>query len=379
MGVCKVIEFVSAGDSHGEALLGILKDLPAGLRVNEEKVNEFLSLRQKGYGRGKRMLIERDKIHIVSGVWEGKTTGAPLGFVIENRDFKLNKTKREFTVPRPGHSDYGGSVKYAFENAALPSERTSARSTAAEVAAGALLLEYLKLFGVEIVFFVRRVGKFVCEIPEDKKNAFDAAMSNDLLAPSKECYEGFKAEVDGAIRRKDTIGGEGIVIVKNMPPGIGGYGSFEEKLDGIIAQFVMSVPSVKYVEIGNFDPTKYGSEFHDELFVEKGRIVRKTNSAGGIEGGVSNGEEIVVKFGFKPVPTVLRGMHSVDLADFSEKETVYVRSDTCVVPAGTVVAAMRISIALSKVLSDQFGGDTAEDAKENFEVWLSRRQRFWQR
>ncbi|MCD6427319.1 MAG: chorismate synthase [Caldisericaceae bacterium] len=374
-----MIKYVSAGDSHGEMLIGIMENLPAGLTVNEEEINFYLSLRQRGYGRGTRMRIENDKIHIVSGVSNGKTTGAPLGFLVKNRDFEINKTKREFTVPRPGHSDYAGSVKYAFENAAIPSERTSARITATDVAAGALLLEYLKLFGIKIFFFVKSVGKFsVRSFPFDKKT-FEYALSNDLLAPSEDAYSGFKREIDEAIKRRDSIGGEGIAVLKNVPPGIGGYGNFTDKLDGIIAQFVMSVPSVKYVEIGNFDSSKFGSEFHDEMFVKDGKIFRKTNNAGGIEGGLSNGEDIIVKFGFKPIPTVLRGVRSVDIKDFSSRKTVYVRSDTCVVPAGTVVSAMKISIALSQVLSEQFGGDTVSDVSDNFRRYLLRRKKFWQR
>ncbi len=374
-----MIKYVSAGDSHGEMLVGIVGNLPSNLTVNEEEINFYLGLRQRGYGRGARMKIEKDKIHIISGVFDGKTTGAPLGFLIKNRDFELNRTKREFAVPRPGHSDYAGSVKYIFENAAIPSERTSARVTATDVAAGALLLEYLKLFGIKVFFFAKSIGKFSAKkFPFDEKT-FEYALSNDLLAPDRDAYSGFKKEIDEAIRRKDSIGGEGIVILKNIPPGIGKYGSFAGKLDGIIAQFVMSVPSVKYVEIGNFDSSKFGSEFHDEMFVKNGKVFRKTNNVGGIEGGLSNGEDIVVKFGFKPIPTVLKGVNSVDLKDFSNKKTVYVRSDTCVVPAGTVVSAMRISIALSQALSGQFGGDTTADVTDNFGRWLSRRKKFWQR
>ncbi len=373
-----MIKYVSAGDSHGEMLVGILEGLPSGMQIDEDRINFYLSLRQKGYGRGRRMEIENDRVKIVSGLFDGKTTGAPLGIIIENRDFKLNKTRREFTVPRPGHSDYGGTVKYEFSNAAIPSERTSARSTAVDVAAGSLLLDYLKIFGVKIFFFVKSIGEVSKDINTIDEETFEKVISNDLFS-LPEMYEDFKSAVDRAIEKRDTVGGEGVVVVKNVPPGIGGYGNFSDKLDGIIAQFVMSVPSVKYVEIGNFKPGVYGTEFHDEIFSNGKRIFRKTNSAGGIEGGVSNGEEIVVKFGFKPIPTVLKGINSVDLTDLSNKKSVYVRSDTCVVPAGTLVSAMRISIALSTVFSSQFGGDTVSDVSKNFDFWLSRRKKFWQR
>lgn len=372
-----MIRYNSAGDSHGEALLGIIENLPSNLSIDEKEINFYLSLRQKGYGRGKRMQIEFDKIRILSGVYNGKTTGVPVGFLIENRDFKLNKTKRAFTIPRPGHSDYAGTVKYIFENAAIPSERTSARSTATDVAVGSLLLSYLKLFGIKILFFVTQIGNAKTEKFQFNENSFEKVLSNDLLAPSN--YNDMKREVDNAISSRDTVGGEGIVVIKNVPPGTGSYGNFSDKLDGIIAQYIMSIPSIKFVEIGNFNSNKKGSEFHDAMFVENGHLTRKTNNAGGIEGGLSNGEDIVVRFGFKPIPTVLKGVPSVDLSDFSQKNSVYVRSDICVVPAGTVVAAMRISLAMSVVLSNQFSGDTSLDVADNFSRWVSRRKKFWQR
>jgi len=374
----------------------------------------MLSLRQRGYGRGKRMQIEKDTVRIVSGVMEKRpaekqptkkrpaeklpaeengacleTTGAPIGMLIENRDYTLNKTKRFFTVPRPGHSDFAGSVKFMFENVAIPSERTSARTTAMDVAAGALLLSYLELFGIEVYFFTERIGKVRISNGLLKKGAFtkesfESVLKNDLLVPQGGDYAAMKEEIDRAIEQRDSIGGSGVVVVKNVPPGVGHYGNFLDKLDGIIAHFVMSVPSVKSVEVGTLSEmfergVFYGSAFHDGLFLENGKLTRRTNNAGGIEGGLSNGEDIVIRVGFKPIPTVLKGVQSVDLSDMSEKSSVYVRSDTCVVPAGTVVSAMRVSLALSTVLSGQFGGDSAEDVKANFDAWLSRRRKFWQR
>ena len=396
-----MIKYTSAGDSHGEALVGILENVPARIAIETEQINAMLALRQRGYGRGKRMQIEKDKVCIVSGVTEKlsagstgersahlETSGAPIGMLIENRDYTLNKTKRFFTVVRPGHSDFAGTVKFDFENAAIPSERTSARTTAMDVATGALLLSYLKLFGIEVYFFTERIGSARIEGILEKgvltKEAFDLALKNDLLVPPSGDYAAMKAEIDRAITQRDSIGGSGLIFVKNVPPGIGHYGNFLDKLDGIIAHFVMSVPSIKSVEVGTlsdaFARSDFtGSAFHDGLFVENGKLARKTNNAGGIEGGLSNGEDIVIRVGFKPIPTVLKGVPSVDLLDMSEQRSVYVRSDTCVVPAGTVVSAMRISIALSTVLSGQFGGDTAEDVKANFESWLSRRRKFWQR
>ncbi len=405
-----MIKYTSAGDSHGEALVGILENVPAHIAVDIKRINAMLSLRQRGYGRGKRMQIEKDKVRIISGVTEKfsdsgtgeslqpenlqpenlllETSGAPIGMLIENRDYTLNKTKRFFTVVRPGHSDFAGTVKFAFENAAIPSERTSARTTAMDVAAGALLLSYLELFGIEVYFFAERIGSVRAEGALEKgkltKEAFEYALKNDLLVPPSGDYAAMKAEVDRAISQRDSIGGSGVVVVKGVPPGVGHYGNFLDKLDGIIAHFVMSVPSVKSVEVGTLSDAFLqdgftGSAFHDALFIENGKLTRRTNNAGGIEGGLSNGEDIVIRVGFKPIPTVLKGVPSVDLSDFSEKRSVYVRSDTCVVPAGTVVSAMRVSLALSTVLSEQFGGDSAADVKANFEGWLSRRRKFWQR
>ena len=405
-----MIKYTSAGDSHGEALVGILENVPAHIAVDIKRINAMLSLRQRGYGRGKRMQIEKDAVRIISGVTERlsdsgagestqsknkqpenlllETSGAPIGMLIENRDYTLNKTKRFFTVVRPGHSDFAGTVKFDFHNAAIPSERTSARTTAMDVAAGALLLSYLELFGIEVYFFTERIGSVRAEGALEKgkltKEAFEHALKNDLLVPPSGDYAAMKAEVDRAISQRDSIGGSGVVVVKGVPPGVGHYGNFLDKLDGIIAHFVMSVPSVKSVEVGTLSDAFLqdgftGSAFHDALFIENGKLTRRTNNAGGIEGGLSNGEDIVIRVGFKPIPTVLKGVPSVDLSDFSEKRSVYVRSDTCVVPAGTVVSAMRVSLALSTVLSEQFGGDSAADVKANFEGWLSRRRKFWQR
>ncbi len=396
-----MIKYVSAGDSHGEVLVGIVENVPAHLTVEVERIDAMLALRQRGYGRGKRMQMEKDTVRIVSGVTEKlsangvgengvrlETTGAPIGMLIENRDYTLNKTKRSFTIPRPGHSDFAGTVKFAFENAAIPSERTSARTTAMDVAVGALLLSYLELFGIEVYFFMERIGGMRAEGILEKgaftKEAFEFALKNDLLVPPGGDYAAMKAEIDRATQQRDSIGGSGVIVVKSVPPGAGHYGNFLDKLDGIIAHFVMSVPSVKSVEVGTLSEmfargVFSGSGFHDGLFLKNGKLMRRTNNAGGIEGGLSNGEDIVIRVGFKPIPTVLKGVPSVDLSDMSEQRSVYVRSDTCVVPAGTVVSAMRVSIALSTVLSKQFGGDTAEDVKANFDAWLSRRRKFWQR
>jgi chorismate synthase len=392
MGV-KMIKYVSAGDSHGEMLVGILENVPAHLTVDIKKINSFLTLRKRGYGRGKRMQIESDKVHIVSGILRkendslAETTGAPIGMLIENRDYTLNKTQRFFTVPRPGHSDFAGTVKFMFENAALPSERTSARRTAMDVAAGALLLSYLEVFGVEIYFFTEQIGRAKAKLAalnKFTKEQFLSIMENDLLAPGKAEYDAMKSEIDRAIKNRDSVGGRGVVVVKNLPPGVGHYGNFLDMLDGVLAHYVMSVPSVKSVEIGFLSDflergDTVGSKFHDALFIENGKITRKTNNAGGTEGGLSNGEDLIIRIGFKPIPTVLKGMQSVDLQSMKELQSAYVRSDTCVIPAGTVVSAMRVSIALSGVFSEQFGGDTIKDAQENFREWLSRRQRFWKK
>jgi len=379
-----MLRFHSAGESHGPYLVGILEGLPAGIKLDEDFINSRIQLRNAGYGRGKRMEIETDTVEIFSGITKDfVTTGAPIGFRIRNRDWETNKTERSFKIPRPGHSDYAGSIKYNYENLAIPSERTSGRLTALDVVTGSITETFLKIFGVRILFFVTSINDI--HIPyesfADVDTLFNRAINSSLLVPFEDSEEKIKKEIDRVIEEGDTLGGSGMVIVKNFPIGVGDYNRWEEKMDGLIAQAVMSVPTVKAVEIGRGkDASNFkGSEFQDRFLLKDGKIKRETNNAGGIEGGITNGEDITVKFYSKPIPTVRKGIRSVDLDKWVETQSIYVRSDTVVLPAVTLISASRISFVLASSFLKKFSGDHIDDVKASFDYYLSSRRHFWQR
>ncbi len=372
-----MIEVISSGESHGKGLIGIIKGIPQGLKVDETFINEMLSLRQKGYGRGKRMQIEKDKINIIGGVDKNSVTlGNPVGFFIENKDYTLNKTERFFKTPRPGHSDFAGSIKYNFENIAIPSERGSGRLTAIDVAAGSIAMLLLKEFNIDIYFFVQCIGNICIDYKEFSKEAFLKAKASDLFVTDREGE--MKNLIDKVSKEGDTIGGKGIVVVKNVIAGLGDYNDWKKRADGLIAQSVMSIGTVKSVTIGN-DETFLGSKYNDPFFIKNGFIDRPSNNAGGIEGGITNGEDIIVKFFSKPIPTVKKGIPSVNLGKWENESSVYVRSDVVVVPTVTLVAAMRIALTVASLFLDKFKGDTMKDVKSSFNYYRETRRRFWQR
>ncbi len=380
-----MIKLTTSGESHGEYLVGILEGIPSKLKIDREFIKEKLRLRREGYGRSDRMKIEEDLFEIFGGIDENDlTTGAPIGFRVLNIDSKINKTKRFTTIPRPGHVDYTGSVKYDFENFYLPSERRSGRLTVLDIIAGSICEILLNELGIKIYFFVSSIGKI--EIPskniiENIEEIFPKILSSSLFIPYSEFEEKVKEEIDKAKKKGETLGGSGVVLLKNFPPGLGDYNSFKDNLDGLIAQAVISIPSVKGVEIGDgiSSSYKFGSETHDEFYIDNGKLKRKTNNAGGIEGGVSNGEDIIIKFYSKPIPTILKKMNSVDLFNWVEKVSEYIRSDIVAVPAITLIASARVSLVIADELKKKFGGDTIFDLKRNFESYLESRRRFWQK
>lgn len=379
-----MIRLTTAGESHGEYIVGILEGIPSHLKINIDFINKKLYLRKKGYGRSERMKFEEDKFEIFSGIDENfVTTGAPIGFRVLNIDFLINKTKRYSTSPRPGHVDYSGSVKFDFENFYLSSERRSGRLTVLDTIAGAICETLLNELGIKVYFSVISIGKIKIEenIIDKIENLFEEILSSDLFIPIKEIEEKMKKEIDKAKSRGDTLGGSSVIVVKNIPPGIGDYNNYLENLDGLLSQAVISVPSVKAVEIGDgvLGSILFGSEFHDEFFISDNKIKRKTNRCGGIEGGVSNGEDIVIKIYSKPIPTLMKGLKTVDFENFVEIESKYVRSDILAIPAVTLVAASRISIVLANEIKKKFGGDTIFDLKNSFNNYLNSRRRFWQK
>ena len=327
--------FLTAGESHGKCLTAIIDGLPANLEIDIDFINSELKRRQQGYGRGGRMKIESDTVEITSGVRFGKTLGSPVTLVIYNKDFENwakimsvnpqeETSEKSFTAYRPGHADYAGSIKYHQKDLRNILERSSARQTAIEVAVGAFAKLLLKHYGITWHSDIIQIGQGKTE-------------------------EEFHSEIDRAKEAGDTLGGKFEVIFENLPVGLGSHVQWDRKLDGKIAQAVMSIPAVKSVSFGNGQHGYKipGSEFHDQMYMKDGKIIRKTNNAGGVEGGMSNGEPLVVKAVMKPIPTLKTPLNTVDSSNMTETTAHFERSDTCAVEACAVVAEARIACILA--------------------------------
>lgn len=340
--------FLTAGESHGKCLTAIIEGIPAGFEISEDFINSELKRRQGGYGRGGRMKIESDTVEITSGVRFGKTLGSPITLVVKNRDFenwqKIMSTnpddftdEKSFTKYRPGHADFAGSIKYNQTDLRNVLERSSARKTAIEVAVGAVAKQMLMQFGVKCSSKILQIG-------------------------NGKTKEEFHAEIDKAKEAGDTLGGKFVVSYEGLPVGLGSFVHWDRMLDGKIAQAVMSIPAIKAVAIGNHHAYKMlGSEFHDQMYAEDGKIVRKTNNAGGIEGGMTNGEPVVVTAVMKPIPTLRKPLNTVDAKNMEQTEAHFERSDTCAVEACSVVAENRIACILIDEMLMKYGGDNFEE------------------
>jgi chorismate synthase len=340
--------FLTAGESHGKCLTAIIEGVPSGFEINPDFINAELKRRQGGYGRGGRMQIESDTVEITSGVRFGKTLGSPITLVIQNKDYENwqkimsiypedETDEKSFTKCRPGHADYAGSIKYNVKDLRNILERSSARKTAIEVAVGAVAKQILKQFDITCSSKILQIGKST---------------------------ENFEQEIDRAKEDGDTLGGKFEVIFENLPIGLGSHVHWDRMLDGKIAQAVMSVPAIKSVTIGNPDVYKmFGSEYHDQMYVENDEIVRKTNNAGGIEGGMTNGEPLWVTAMMKPIPTLKKSLDTVDLNNITECKAHFERSDTCAVEACSVVVEARIAIILVDELLLKFGGDNLQEMR----------------
>ena len=348
-----IFRFLTAGESHGKCLTAIIDGVPAGFNIDTGFINSELKRRQGGYGRGGRMKIESDTVEITSGVRFGKTIGSPITLVIQNKDFanweKIMSTSAEdctseksFTSYRPGHADYAGSIKYNRHDLRDILERSSARKTAIEVAVGAVAKQILAQFNITGSSQVLQIGQGKTE-------------------------QEFHNEIDIAKEQGDTLGGKIQITYKNLPIGLGSHVQWDRTLDGLIAQAVMSIPAIKSVSIGNENAYQMrGSEFHDEIFVENNKIIRKTNNAGGIEGGMTNGEDIVVTACMKPIPTLRKPLKTVDSKDMTQTEAHFERSDTCAVEACAVVAEARIACILVDEFLKKFGGDSLAEITQRF-------------
>ncbi|MGC8874373.1 MAG: chorismate synthase [Chloroflexia bacterium] len=363
-----MIRFLTAGESHGSCLIGVIEGLPAGLPVDVAAIDAELARRQRGYGRGVRMEIERDQVEVLSGVIDGRTTGAPIALRIVNRDgedWRERMSPRDrprWTIPRPGHADYAGMFKYGLEDAWPVRERASARETAMRVAIGALLRPLLARFHITVGSLVTQIGGVGASFSEEVTEALlEHAEANDLRCPDADATARMREAIDAATVAGDTLGGVFWVVALGVPVGLGSHVHWERRLDARLAAAVMSIPGVKGIEIGPaFENARLaGNQVHDALFPDgKGGVRRETNRAGGIEGGISNGEPIVVRAAMKPLPSTRRALPSVDLATGEASVPPYQRADVCAVPAAAVVGEAMVCWVLAEALVEKYGGDS---------------------
>ena len=380
-----MLRYFTAGESHGEALVALLCGLPAGLSVDQSFMDRELWRRQQGYGRGGRMKIERDTAHLISGVRHGITIGSPVAVLLENRDWKNwqeslpvdpgDPAKRKpVRSPRPGHADLAGALKYNFPEARYVLERASARESAARVAIGSLAKLFLRELGIEVLSHVIAVGGTWVqeEIAWERVAALRDQAEVALNCAASESEAEMKQEVDQALKTGDSVGGVFEVVAHNVPPGLGSYAQWDERLDARLAGAVMSLQAVKAVEIGAAirAAASPGSAVHDEIGYDKSSALsgftRSRNNAGGVEGGVSNGQEIRLRGYLKPISTLRRPLQSVDFATREPVKAAYERSDVCVVPAAGVAAEAMVALTLAGCALDKFGGDSMGETLRNF-------------
>ncbi len=384
-----MLRYLTAGESHGPALLGILEGMPAGVPVRVAFLNRELARRQGGYGRGARMQIERDEVEILAGVRHGLTLGSPIGLLIRNRDWVNwegvlgagaptpapgGGATRTVTRPRPGHADLAGGWKYGHRDLRNVLERASARETAMRVAVGAVCQELLLAVGVTVAAHVTSLGEVEADTsglsPEEiMHNAAESA----FYCADPDVEDRFRAAVDAAREAGDTLGGTFEVVAFGVPPGLGSYVAADRRLDGRLAAALMSIPAVKGVEVGlGFRAAGLpGSQVHDEIVRgDDGRLTRPTNRAGGLEGGVTNGQPLVVRVAMKPISTLMKPLRSVDLVTGEEGPAAVERSDVCAVPAAAVVGQAAVAFVLAQALLEKSGGDSLEEVQRNLRAYL---------
>jgi chorismate synthase len=380
-----MIRFTTAGESHGEALTAIVEGVPAGFIIDVKDIDLDLARRQKGYGRGKRMRIETDKVKILSGLRHCRSLGSPIAMLIFNKDFKnwqdiMSPTStadnEPLLRPRPGHADLSGLMKYGLKDFRDILERASARETAARVVAGAVCKALLKEFNISVMSYTLQIGNVAAEnISTEEEKFWNNVETSEVRCPDVEADKKMKKLIDAASVKGDTLGGKIVVVSKNVPVGLGSHIQYDLKLDGRLAQALISIQAMKAVEFGEGVKLAelFGSKSHDEIFYEKSKgFYRETNRAGGIEGGMSNGEPIVITCTMKPIPSLVNPLHSVNLKTKESAKAEAVRSDVCAVPSAGVVAEAAVAIELSKALVEKFGGDSIEDIKKSVNVYKKR-------
>lgn len=389
------IRFLTAGESHGQALVGIIEGIPAGLRIDETDILKELRRRQMGYGRGSRMKIESDRARILSGVRFGETLGSPIALFLENKDWKNWRNKmaveevkgpvEPVVVPRPGHADYAGAVKYGHTDIRNVLERASARETAMRVALAAVTKKLLAAFDIRIVshvvqvhsainpYSVASIGQIDRDLGRELQGLSDRADKSVVRCLDREIEQEMIAKIDEAKGNRNTVGGVFEVVALNLPVGLGSHVHWDRKLDARVAIAMMSIPAMKGVEIGlGFAAAGlFGSEVHDQIYFDETekRYYRGSNHAGGLEGGITNGMPLVVRVAMKPISTLIRPLDSVNMETKEKVQAHVERSDVCAVPAASIIGEAVLSLVLANALLEKFGGDSVRELKDSYERW----------
>lgn len=379
-----MLRYLNAGESHGKYLLAILEGMPAGLPLTAEEVNHDLIRRQKGYGRGGRMRVEEDRVEFACGVRKGHTLGNPIGLLIPNKDWDNWKevmavepgpvsAEKVVTRPRPGHADLVGAIKYGHRDIRNVLEKASARETAIRVAVGGIAKALLGRFGMRILSYTTEIGGVIAPRGDDPFQAFERAEASEVRSPDPEAGAKMIEGIRTAKHRGDTLGGVFEVVVTNPPIGLGSYAQWDRRLGARLAMAVMSIQAMKGVEIGmGFEAARrFGSEVHDDIYYDQTRqaFIRKTNNAGGLEGGITNGEPIVLRVAMKPISTLYSPKRSVDIETKEPFDATVERSDICTVPAAGVVGEAAVAFELADAMIEKFGGDSVVEMKRNYDAY----------
>ncbi|TCJ17269.1 chorismate synthase [Rubrobacter taiwanensis] len=375
--------FSTAGESHGPAEVAIVHGVPAGLGLLAEDIDRDLARRQRGYGRGGRQKIEQDRVEFLGGVRHGYTLGSPVAMLVRNRDYAnweermnpapVERPPEKITLPRPGHADLAGMQKYAHDDLRNVLERSSARETTARVAAGAVARKLLGEFGITVHSAVYRIGGVAYPRELAVRDAAKADAS-EVRCPDPEITERMKAEIDAARYARDALGGEFVVVAEGCPPGLGSYVDWRDKLDARLAAAVMSINAIKGVDFGlGFGlAARRSSEVQDEILLEDGRLARASNRLGGLEGGMTNGEPVVISAAMKPISTIARALRTVDLSAMEPARAFRERADSCAVPAAAVIGEAMVAVVLAEAFLEKFGQDNMTDIRASYEAYLGR-------
>ncbi|MGE5643489.1 MAG: chorismate synthase [Byssovorax cruenta] len=367
-----MLRFLSAGESHGPSLTAILDGMPAGLVLSADMINKELARRQKGYGSGGRMKIEKDTVQILGGVMAGETTGAPIALLVQNDDHIKWKGKaiEPMTAPRPGHADLTGAVKYGYKDLRPALERASARETTMRVAAGAVCKQFLAQFGILVGGYVSAIGEIQADFGDmHYEERFVRAEESDVRCPVESFAQQMRDEIEKTIHNKNTLGGILEIAALHVPMGLGSFMQWDKRLEAKLAMAVMSVQAIKGVEVGDAfaNARLRGTQAHDPITLRRSNLERATNRAGGTEGGVSNGQPIVVRAAMKPIATTLTAQQTVDLAVGENAPTKYERSDFCPVPRAVPILEAMVALVLADALIEKLGGDSIREMKPRFE------------